>query len=221
MSNLNRLPTTCRVYLKRGPVVHLSNEDAFAFAERSLLDGEPIRGVTTDGERMLIPASCVLDVVEPNPAARVKVEPAIFSGRLCLITSLAGARQSGHIDSFEAWDFPDESIVVYGEDMAGTVVLVADATAERVLWDNPANEDGVSKRYLRAARALVEAESLQAQAYAEAPLRQEDEVNALAFLEKGDVQAAIDVAGAEYVAAFLQGKPADMLAATSFRPQDA
>lgn len=217
MSNLDRLPTTARVYVEGAPTIHLSGDDAFTGAQRQM-DSPIIVGVTTDGERVAIKASRVIDIVEPNPEVRVQVQDGIFFGRKVEIRSLQALRRDGYIDPAERWDYPDESIAVYAEDLSGTIVLLMDSKAERVLWDNPANEDGVSKRYQRAVRALAEAESLMVQAYEDADAEKirkeqdpthEDNKNADAHLEAGNVQAAISIANAEYVAEFLRSGPAD------------
>jgi hypothetical protein len=176
--------------------------------------------------------------VAPEDMRTVAIEPGVMEGRKVTIRSMGVWRmltpeQGGPDESERGWfDYPAESVVVIAEDLADAVVLVATEQGEP-LWENPASEPGATRRYARAVRLICQAESIeiraqQAEDAQREALRQEralsevgvqttrpddmldeDQRNAMAFLESGDegsVRAAINIAGVEFVLSYLEGR---------------
>ena len=183
------------------------------------IEGGPtvVEGTGPHGAPVAFPAARVIDIVGDRPEPEVKINPGVFYGRQVTLrdydTWREAAPQDGGPDPFERWDaFDGPAVVVLGEDLGETAVLVATPTGEP-LWVNPASPVGGLARYAQVVRLAVEAESiLQPEHKPTEPMGEpaggddlSNEDAAQAHLEKGDVPAAVAIAGSAYVAAFLEG----------------
>lgn len=107
-------------------------------------------------------------------------------------------------------------VVVIGEDLASSEILLYNLATESVEFVNPAEPEESIALYIRVIRLLAQADALMLEAngpvgpdpdYGDVT---EDEANALAHLERGDTAAAEAIAGPEFVGKVIQeggGRP--------------
>lgn len=190
---------TARVYLVDGPTLRLTGEDAYETASLQASEGRAVTGTTVDGERVTIPIGRVQDVV--GAAEPVALDPGIMNGRQIRLRPAAayadGAVHVGPIAEIIRQYCSKEQVathvVVLAEDMAEDLVMLYDLAVQQAVWRNPASSPRSLDLYEQAVRLLARAESEEV-AFQTADGYDEDTINAVAQLDAGNVDAALNIA---------------------------
>ena len=194
----DREPTTARVYLEGGPVIHLAGDGAFENAVCYLDEPESgtVQGTTTDGEKIAIAKRRVIDVVQPNPEPRIKIDPGTMWGKAITVRGTTADEYQMACEFDHSEEQRARCVSIVGEDLASEVLVVFEVPTGALMWVNPA-QPGIDK-LIKGAMLLIEAQAMYDAEYPDEPVKKLPVTELTDMLDKPmSVTEARDVAEAQ------------------------